>query len=192
MPVLTPADGLKSRQADSRCMAVGPFPQDFCISGSKSSQYFFEDGTLLRVDLHPWLLEERLTQKYKMPPAKAASFASFLLCMLQAEPAKRASASELLKHPWLDEEEDDDLVLHYPRAEPIKTYDELWAEKQARNAELRRLGLPEEPDSRRPDEEDEEDEAQLHAPCEIIENEWPPAKESSEQNCHRRKIVCTC
>ena len=54
--------------------------------------------------LKPWGLYEVLTEKYDWPPSEAEEFAQFLLPMLEYDPAKRATASECLEHPWLAED----------------------------------------------------------------------------------------
>lgn len=40
-------------------------------------------------------------ENYKMKPNEAQEFSDFLLPMLAWEPDKRATAKEMLSHPWL-------------------------------------------------------------------------------------------
>ena len=42
-----------------------------------------------------------MSEKYGMPEAEARALADFLLPMLRLDPDKRASAAEMLLHPWL-------------------------------------------------------------------------------------------
>ena len=45
-----------------------------------------------------------LEEKYKYKRAEAKAFADFLLPMLAWDPEKRATAEQMLKHPWLTRE----------------------------------------------------------------------------------------
>lgn len=51
--------------------------------------------------LKPWGLFDVLYEKYEWPEEDAREFADFLTPMLQFDPARRATASECLKHGWL-------------------------------------------------------------------------------------------
>ena len=51
--------------------------------------------------LKPWGLYEVLTEKYEWPPEKARGFRDFLIPMLEFDPAKRATAEDCLRHPWI-------------------------------------------------------------------------------------------
>lgn len=42
-----------------------------------------------------------MTEKYKFKEKEAQAFTDFLIPMLRWDPNKRASAEEMLKHPWL-------------------------------------------------------------------------------------------
>ena len=53
------------------------------------------------VDMHPWLLGDVLKGKYGMVAGEADALAAFLLPMLHLAPNRRASAAEMLSHPWL-------------------------------------------------------------------------------------------
>ncbi len=44
-----------------------------------------------------------MTEKYRFKLDEAASFADFLIPMLEWDPEKRASAEKMLGHPWLKE-----------------------------------------------------------------------------------------
>lgn len=51
--------------------------------------------------LRPWGLRAVLQEKYEWPRGAAAAFARFLRPMLAFEPARRATAAQCLRHPWL-------------------------------------------------------------------------------------------
>ena len=48
-----------------------------------------------------WELGGVLRDKYRFSGGEAAAISSFLQPMLQYDPAKRATAREMLAHPWL-------------------------------------------------------------------------------------------
>jgi serine/threonine protein kinase len=50
-----------------------------------------------------------LLEKYRLKDNEARSFASFISKMIQWKPKDRASARELLDHPWLKERDDYDV-----------------------------------------------------------------------------------
>lgn len=52
--------------------------------------------------LRLWPLMSVLKEKYLMEPAEAELLSSFLLPMLHYYPDSRASAAEMVKHPWLE------------------------------------------------------------------------------------------
>jgi serine/threonine protein kinase len=69
---------------------------------------FTKKGDLRHIkDLDPWGLYDVLVQKYKLKPTDARELTDFLLPMLELEPDKRASAAELINHPWLKLTESD-------------------------------------------------------------------------------------
>jgi serine/threonine protein kinase len=51
--------------------------------------------------LKPWALKNVLLEKYRFKPLEVDLFSDFLLKMLKWEPKERASAREMLSHPWL-------------------------------------------------------------------------------------------
>jgi len=74
-----------------------------CARGSSSFVFFMSMLTtgLCAEQLKFWKLEDVLVDKYGIPRAQAQEIASFLLPMLKYDPAERASARDMLNHPWL-------------------------------------------------------------------------------------------
>ncbi|ETO08236.1 hypothetical protein RFI_29152, partial [Reticulomyxa filosa] len=80
----------------------GPFPLEVTQHGRVASQYFDAEGYFRNIPkLDYWPLYDVLHQKYKFRSQDAKDFAHFLACMLQVDPSKRASAKQMLIHPWL-------------------------------------------------------------------------------------------
>merc|ERR1712183_231214 len=81
---------------------LGPMPKSLIARGRRSPTFFNRRGELGHIKtLRAWGLDEVLMQKYHMHPYEAKNLASFLLPMLKLEPVERASAQQLLHHPWL-------------------------------------------------------------------------------------------
>ena len=82
---------------------LGDVDLDFVKTGKKSWDVFHRGTTDVRgvSELRPWPLDLVLEEKYGFRRADARDFADFLLQMLKFVPAERASALELLHHPWL-------------------------------------------------------------------------------------------
>lgn len=81
---------------------LGPIPRDIALSGRLSHVLFTKRGELRNITgLKPWDLVSVLTEKYEWDDERAADFESFLKPMLEYDPAKRATAADCLKHPWL-------------------------------------------------------------------------------------------
>jgi serine/threonine-protein kinase SRPK3 len=84
---------------------LGPMPKSMALGGVKYKKMFDRAGQLRRIKgLNYWPLHKVLHEKYKMKEADARSFADFLLPMLEWDPEKRASAQDMLNHPWLHAE----------------------------------------------------------------------------------------
>ncbi len=55
--------------------------------------------------LKPWRLYDVLTEKYEWESEVAQDFADWLLPMLAFDPSERASAEQCLKHPFLQQQQ---------------------------------------------------------------------------------------
>ena len=83
--------------------AVGKMPKNFALSGSDSYKYFDKKGKLRRIkNLIYFPIKDILVKKYNFKEKEAQAFSDFLMPMLEYYPDKRASARDLLRHPWLN------------------------------------------------------------------------------------------
>ncbi|KAK4684575.1 serine/threonine-protein kinase SRPK3, partial [Tremellales sp. Uapishka_1] len=82
---------------------LGEMPRALALSGKYSHDIFTRRGDLRHIQrLRFWPLTSVLTEKYLMERADADLLASFLVPMLHYYPDSRATAAELVKHPWLE------------------------------------------------------------------------------------------
>ena len=81
---------------------LGRMPKSMALSGQRSKKYFNSAGMLRHIrGLNFWPLKKVLQEKYKLNETEAQAFTDFLLPMLHWDPDKRASAQQMLSHPWL-------------------------------------------------------------------------------------------
>ncbi|KAI7843708.1 hypothetical protein COHA_002607 [Chlorella ohadii] len=83
--------------------ALQPMPREVATSGKWSANYFTHDGRLRNTmrSLQPMPLDWVLHQRHQLPSEEALALRDFLLPMLNFNPRKRASAAQMLQHPWL-------------------------------------------------------------------------------------------
>jgi serine/threonine-protein kinase SRPK3 len=80
-------------------------PKNFALSGKNASRFFDNSGHLKNIrGLQYWPIKKVLVEKYRIKEAEAQSLADFLTPMLQWYPGKRATAQQMLNHPWLNSE----------------------------------------------------------------------------------------
>ena len=85
---------------------LGKMPKNFALSGDYSYKYFNRKGEMRRVHNIPKIpLKMVLMMKYHFKEKEAQALSDFLMPMLEYLPEKRASARELLNHPWLKMED---------------------------------------------------------------------------------------
>ncbi|KAF9199119.1 serine/threonine protein kinase, CMGC group [Haplosporangium sp. Z 27] len=88
---------------------MGKFPKKLALSGKYSHEIFNRRGELRNIlKLRMWRPEDVLREKYIMPPQDAKVLAQFLEKMLALDPTQRATASEMIQHPWLQYKPDDE------------------------------------------------------------------------------------
>ena len=81
---------------------LNEFPKNWSTIGTNSKRYFDKDGKLKKIKkLRFWGLKDILIQRYKMAENEAIALEDFLLPMLRVLPQERATAKDMLNHPWL-------------------------------------------------------------------------------------------
>ena len=81
---------------------LGKMPKKFALSGCDSYKYFDKKGKLRRIKkLVYYPLKSVLVEKYHFKEKEAQALTDFMMPMLEYYPERRASARELLRHPWL-------------------------------------------------------------------------------------------
>lgn len=84
---------------------LGRMPKNLAMSGKNSRKFFDSKGHLRRISgLNFWPLKKVLVEKYRIKEEEALALAEFLIPMLTWNHETRASAQEMLQHPWLDME----------------------------------------------------------------------------------------
>jgi len=86
---------------------LGPMPKTYALAAGNFEKFFRQDPTTGKFSfakiggLRHYPLERLLAEKYRYKQAEATQLADFLMQMLKWFPTARASAREMLKHPWL-------------------------------------------------------------------------------------------
>ena len=82
---------------------LGDMPRSLALSGKYSHEMFNRRGELRHINrLRFWPMTSVLKEKYLMDNEEAEMLSSFLMPMMHYYPDARATAAELVKHPWLD------------------------------------------------------------------------------------------
>jgi serine/threonine protein kinase len=76
-----------------------------------------------------WSLKRVLSEKYKIKEDEASDLADFLLPMLSWYPEKRASAADMLTHPWLKKQSNYDCKLSESEYRKLTLKNKLAAEE---------------------------------------------------------------
>ncbi|KZT66689.1 kinase-like protein [Daedalea quercina L-15889] len=102
-----PASGSRYSKDDDHMAQImelmGEIPKSIAFSGKYSSDFFNRKGELRHIQkLRFWPLDAVLHDKYLLPKEEADLIASFLTPMLRLHPDRRAPASELVHHKWLE------------------------------------------------------------------------------------------
>ncbi|KZV94237.1 kinase-like protein [Exidia glandulosa HHB12029] len=81
----------------------GNFPRAVTHGAYFERDFFNSRGELRNIhSLRYWPLEDVLREKYLFSRPRAKEIAAFLKPMLDLDPNRRATAEEMLRHPWLD------------------------------------------------------------------------------------------
>lgn len=85
---------------------LNKFPRSFSTVGTNSRHYVDLNGSLKKVqnNLNFLSLKDLFVKFHNMKESEAAMLADFMLPMLRVDPRERATAADMLKHPWLDME----------------------------------------------------------------------------------------
>jgi serine/threonine-protein kinase SRPK3 len=126
---------------------LGPMPKSLALSGTKYKKMFNSNDQLKRINgLNYWPLHKVLHEKYRFKEDNAKALADFLVPMLEWNPEKRASAQQMLNHPWLQMESNYDNRF---TKEEMKEYKEKKkaqdkiSENENQNVEMSKLLLSE-------------------------------------------------
>jgi len=105
-------------------------PKNFALSGTESKRFFTKDGKLGRINsLHKCLLKDVLVKKYHFKKNEAIALNDFLLPMLEYCPEKRATARQMLNHPWLKTESKSNYIMSDWEIEKMNMIEETQKEK---------------------------------------------------------------
>eukprot|EP00397_Hematodinium_sp_SG-2012_P003069 GEMP01003077.1.p1 GENE.GEMP01003077.1~~GEMP01003077.1.p1 ORF type:complete len:898 (+),score=241.93 GEMP01003077.1:416-3109(+) len=119
---------------------LGDMPKNMLESGRMSKTYFNSHGKLRHIKaLRFWPLADVCQQKYHMGFLEAHNLASFLLPMLCLNPSDRASAQEMLRHPWLRGLPSPELEELFHPEHPFATVDEQLLRLQHQHMQLQQL-----------------------------------------------------
>ena len=117
---------------------LGKIPKNFALSGTESKRFFTKDGKLCRINtLHKRLLKDALIKKYHMKKKEAEKLNDFLLPMFEFCPEKRATAKQMLTHPWLNinESDNDNYTMTEWEVEKMNLIEEAQKEKLSEDDE---------------------------------------------------------
>ena len=77
-------------------------PKKISLGGKRSKDFFNRSCDLRNIKtLKFWTLDRVFVEKYRLDEDEAMDLTAFLKPMLDFDPKNRATAEELLKHPWL-------------------------------------------------------------------------------------------
>ncbi len=87
---------------------LNKFPRNYSTIGTNSKKYFNEQGNLKKIESLNFMgLKDTLIKVHRVRADEAEALANFLMPMLKIYPEERATAKEMLNHPWLDMESDE-------------------------------------------------------------------------------------
>ena len=103
-------------------------PKNLALSGKNSKKFFDSKGHLRRISgLNYWPLKKVLVEKYRIKEDEANALADFLLPMLHWNHETRATAEQMLKHPWFE------MTDNYEFKYTDREYDVMMLKKDLKN-----------------------------------------------------------
>jgi serine/threonine-protein kinase SRPK3 len=107
---------------------LGRMPKNLALSGKNSKKFFDSRGHLRRISgLNYWPLKKVLIEKYRIKEDEAHALADFLLPMLTWNHETRATAQQMLSHPWLNMKD------NYDFKYTDREYDVMMLKKELKN-----------------------------------------------------------
>lgn len=91
---------------------LGPMPMNFAVSGKNFDNFFHFDEftgkqTFKKIQgLKHFPMRKLLLEKYRLKSNEAEMLADFLMKMIQWYPSDRATAQQMLDHPWFSMPDD--------------------------------------------------------------------------------------
>eukprot|EP00884_Botryococcus_braunii_P018084 jgi/Botrbrau1/495/Bobra.110_2s0127.2 len=83
---------------------LGKMPRKVALHGKFARELFNRNGELRHIKkLKYWSLDQVLVEKYDVPLEEAQALTEFMMPLLEYVPVKRATAQEMLRHPWLQD-----------------------------------------------------------------------------------------
>ena len=101
-PVNGPNFGKNDDQLAKFIQILGKMPKNLVLRGSNSNKFFNKFGKLKRIkEIKAINLKDMLINKYYFKENEAQALNDFIMPMLEYYPEKRATARQMLRHPWL-------------------------------------------------------------------------------------------
>ena len=92
---------------------LGKIPKKLVSRGANSNKYFNKLGKLKRINGKKKLnIKDILIDKYYFKEKEAQALTDFIMPMLEYFPEKRATARQMLKHPWLNMTQNFDYLMN--------------------------------------------------------------------------------
>jgi serine/threonine-protein kinase SRPK3 len=92
---------------------LGKIPKKLVSRGANSNKYFNKLGKLKRISAKKKLnIKDILIDKYYFKEKEAQALTDFIMPMLEYFPEKRATARQMLKHPWLNMTQNFDYLMN--------------------------------------------------------------------------------
>ena len=106
------------------------FPAKYSTSGTNSKKYVDAQGSLRKIPSLQYMgLKDVMMKRHGIRASEAEALASFLEPMLRIYPYERATAAEMLSHPWLDMDTEDFFATEDDIADAPHNYDKRYVDQ---------------------------------------------------------------